>query len=151
MARPHNRAAKAPGLQDRCGCFRNRKRLRRLPYSSLYDMGYRDKQGVFHKIKRNGCIGCGTDLLYSNNHMAMLRRTHPKAWFTFMSSGMAAEIQKLQILSRKQQLSIYDNFDPENIMELKPCYFDSLKRVVMCDDTSSDSDLTEYDPEAINL
>lgn len=122
-----------------------------VPYSSLYDMGYRDKSGAFHKIKRNGCMGCGTDLLYSNNHMAMLRRTHPKAWFTFMNGGMAAELQKLQRLLRGNQLSIYDNFDPEDIMEMKPCYFDSLKRITLCDDTHSNDDLMEYDPEAISI
>jgi len=118
-----------------------------VPYSSLYDMGYRDKTGQFHKIKRNGCLGCGTDLLYSNNHMAILRRTHPKAWWMFMHGGMAEEIKKLQRVFRKGQLSLYDNFDPEDIMELKPCYFDSLKRVVYCDDTGTDPEMLEYDPE----
>lgn len=39
-----------------------------VPYASLYDMGWTDNKGVCHKIKRNGCMGCGTDLLYPNNH-----------------------------------------------------------------------------------
>lgn len=119
-----------------------------VPYSPLYDMGYRDKSGTFHKIKRNGCMGCGTDLLYSNNHMAMLRRTHPRAWWVFMSGGMADEIKKLQQIFRRGQLSIYDSCSAESIMELRPCHFDSLKRIVLCDDTLEIDDLMEYDPEA---
>lgn len=121
-----------------------------VPYSPLYDMGYRDKIGTFHKIKRNGCMGCGTDLLYPNNHMAMLRRTHPKAWWTFMNGGMAAEIKKLQMIFRKGQMSLYDNFESDEIMTLKPCYFDSLKRVVFCDDTGTDPEMLEYDPEELS-
>jgi hypothetical protein len=82
--------------------------------------------------------------------MAMLRRTHPKAWWTFMNGGMANELKKLQRIFRKGQLSIYDSFDPEDIMELKPCYFDNMKRVAYCDDTMSDPEMLEYDPEAVN-
>lgn len=117
-----------------------------VPYASLYDMGYRDASGTFRKIKRNGCLGCGTDLMYPDNHMSMLRRTHPKWWFTIMSRGMAGEIQKLQIIQRKGQLSFYDAHDPEDILEIKPCYFDSLKRVTMCDDTEA-GDPPDCDPE----
>jgi 3'-phosphoadenosine 5'-phosphosulfate sulfotransferase (PAPS reductase)/FAD synthetase len=117
-----------------------------VPYSSLYDMGYRDKSGTYHKIKRNGCMGCGTDLMYPNNHMTMLRRTHPKAWYTFMSRGMAAEIQKLQRVKRSGQMSLFDVYDPEELLEIKPCYFDSLQHVVMCDGTG-DAEELEYDPE----
>ena len=67
-----------------------------VPYATLYDMGWTDKNGAYHKIKRNGCMGCGTDLLYPNNHMAMLRRTHPSQWRAIMANGMAgnAEITK---------------------------------------------------------
>jgi len=117
-----------------------------VPYAALYDLGYRDKSGNYHKIKRNGCMGCATDLLFPNNHMAMLRRTHPRSWFTFMSLGMAAQIQTLQRINRNGQMSIFDTFEPEELLEAKPCYFDSITHMVMCDDTGS-GEQVEFDPE----
>lgn len=112
-----------------------------LPYASLYDMGYTDEQGKEHKIRRNGCMGCATDLLFPNNHMAMLRRTHPKAWQSFMRQGMAAEIQKLQQKRRNGQLSLFDVFTCEELMERRPCAFDDLDRVTM-------TETSEWDAEA---
>jgi 3'-phosphoadenosine 5'-phosphosulfate sulfotransferase (PAPS reductase)/FAD synthetase len=105
--------------------------------STLYSMGYTDRQGTFHKIKRNGCLGCATDLLFPNNHMSMLRRTHPKAWHSFMRRGMAAEIQKLQQIRRNGQMSLFDIFEPERLIEERPCLFDNLDRLVITDDTDS--------------
>jgi len=113
-----------------------------VPYASLYDMGWRDDQGVFHKIKRNGCMGCATDLLFPNNHMAMLRRTHPRYWETYMRRGMAAEIQKIQIAKRGGQMSMFDMYDTEYLIERSPCVFDSVEDLVMYDVT-----MEEYDPE----
>ena len=114
-----------------------------VPYASLYEMGYTDSSGTFHRIKRNGCMGCATDLLFPNNHMAMLRRTHPKAWSVFMRRGMAAEIQKLQQVRRNGQLSLFDVFDAEDLLERRPCVFDSINDLVLQDDTATD----EFDPE----
>jgi 3'-phosphoadenosine 5'-phosphosulfate sulfotransferase (PAPS reductase)/FAD synthetase len=116
-----------------------------VPYSSLYDMGYTDSSGTFHKIRRNGCMGCATDLLFPNNHMAMLRRTHNKAWSVFMRRGMAAEIQKLQRVQRNGQLSLFDVFDAEDLLERRPCIFDSISQLVLEDDTMDDS--LDFDPE----
>lgn len=121
-----------------------------VPYSSLYDMGYRDRNGQYHKIKRNGCLWCGTDLKYPDNHMSMLRRTHPKAWWIAMNGGMADEIAKLQRMRRsKGQMALYDAMDPMTVLEIRPCYYDSLSRVVLCDETGSNAGMDEYDPEAI--
>jgi 3'-phosphoadenosine 5'-phosphosulfate sulfotransferase (PAPS reductase)/FAD synthetase len=121
-------------------------RRHNLPYASLYDLGYTDKAGTFHKIKRNGCMGCGTDLLFPNNHMAMLRRTHPRAWETFMRKGMAAEIQKLQQARRNGgQLSLFDVFDAEDLLDRRPCIFDTLDGLTLQDDTAGDD--LGFDPE----
>lgn len=106
-----------------------------VPYAALYDIGWTDNNGVYHKIKRNGCIGCATDLLYPNNHMAMLRRTHPRHWETFMSRGMAAEIQKLQLAKRNGQLSLFDVYSAQDLLEIRPCIFDRVDRLVTFDNT----------------
>jgi 3'-phosphoadenosine 5'-phosphosulfate sulfotransferase (PAPS reductase)/FAD synthetase len=115
-----------------------------VPYADLYDKGYTNRQGTFHKIKRNGCMGCATDLLFPNNHMAMLRRTHPKAWQTFMRRGMAAEIQRLQQVRRNGQMSLFDVFGPGRLIEERPCIFDDISKVVITDDTVEDPN---FDPE----
>ena len=117
-----------------------------VPYASLYDMGWMDRDGKYYKIKRNGCVGCGTDLLYSNNHMAMLRRTHPRHWEIIMRKGMAAEIQKLQIAKRNGQVSLFDVFDTKRLIDERPCIFDSIKHLVLDDDTWDDAEQV-FDPE----
>lgn len=117
-----------------------------VPYSSLYDMGWTDKSGTYHKIKRNGCIGCGTDLLYPNNHMAMLRRTHSELWTMFMKKGMADEIQKLQLAKRNGQMSLFDVYDTDTLLDIRPCIFDRIDRLVWDDDTWIEEE-DEFDPE----
>lgn len=126
-----------------------------VPYAPLYDMGFTDAQGVCHKIKRNGCMGCGTDLMYPNNHMAMLRRTHPKQWKAFMRLGMGAEIQKLQIAKRNGQMSLFDvaAVQPEHaddmidqMIEQQPCIFDRIDKLVVSNEMWS-ADGPDYDPE----
>lgn len=117
-----------------------------VPYASLYDMGWTDKSGIYHKIKRNGCIGCGTDLLYPNNHMAMLRRTHPRQWGIFMRRGMAAEIQKIQLAIRGRQISLFDVYDAEDLLEARPCIFDRVDKLVLEDNTLGDDERV-FDPE----
>jgi 3'-phosphoadenosine 5'-phosphosulfate sulfotransferase (PAPS reductase)/FAD synthetase len=117
-----------------------------VSFSSLYDMGYTDSLGTFHRIRRNGCMGCATDLLFPNNHMATLRRTHNQAWSVFMRRGMAAEIQKLQRVQRNGQMSLFDVFDAEELIERRPCIFDSINKLILEDDTMSEDDLS-FDPE----
>ncbi|MCG8400871.1 MAG: phosphoadenosine phosphosulfate reductase family protein [Firmicutes bacterium] len=97
-----------------------------VPYAPLYDMGWTDKNGVHRKIKRNGCMACGTDLLFKNNHMAMLRHTHPKQWMFYMRYGMAAEIRKIQLARRKSGYSLFDMYDAEDLLETMPCIFDHV-------------------------
>jgi len=118
----------------------------KVPYSPLYDMGWTDDRGVLHKIPRNGCMGCGTDLLYPNNHMAMLRRTHPSWWELFIKRGMGDEIRKLQQARKSGQCSLFDVFTTEELMESRPCIFDRLDKLVLWDDTR-DAEMLDYDPE----
>ncbi len=117
-----------------------------VPYSPLYDMGWTDTSGECHCISRNGCMGCGTDLLYPNNHMAMLRRTHPEFWKLFMRRGMGDEIRKLQQTRTNGQVSILDVLTTGELMEERPCAFDRIDRLVLFDDTQNEDMLT-YDPE----
>lgn len=118
-----------------------------VPYAPLYDMGWTDKNGTYHKIKRNGCMGCGTDLLYPNNHMAMLRRTHPKQWMAFMRLGLAEEIRKLRIAMNKGQISIMDVYDTDYLLEIRPCIFDRIDGVYLDDETWVEEQIEEFDPE----
>jgi 3'-phosphoadenosine 5'-phosphosulfate sulfotransferase (PAPS reductase)/FAD synthetase len=116
-----------------------------VPYSSLYDTTYTAPDGSTQKIKRNGCIGCATDLLFANNHMASLRRTHPKAWQSVMSQGMGEEIRKLQLTLRKGQMGLFDIFSARELMDIQPCVFDDLDGVGF---NQSTHDGLVWDPEA---
>jgi 3'-phosphoadenosine 5'-phosphosulfate sulfotransferase (PAPS reductase)/FAD synthetase len=101
-----------------------------VPYASLYDLTYTGLDGRSHNIKRNGCLGCGTDIRFADNHIAVLRQTHPKVWRTLMKKGMAREINKLQRALRPAgQLTLFDAKDPEWIVDFLPCVFDDLDGV----------------------
>jgi len=118
-----------------------------VPHSPLYDMGWTDAEGKSHKIPRNGCMACGTDLLYPNNHLATLRRTHPTAWKAFMKKGLAEEIRNLQQAKHGGQLSIMDVIGDANyLVDTRPCGFDRIDRLVM-DELPQNADMVEYDPE----
>ena len=118
-----------------------------VPTSPIYSMGWTDINGEYHSIPRNGCMGCGTDLLYPNNHMATLRRTHPKAWKAFMRHGMAEQIKNLQMAKKNGQMSILDFIgDTEYLIENRPCAFDRIDTIVL-NDMTADTAFLEYDPE----
>jgi 3'-phosphoadenosine 5'-phosphosulfate sulfotransferase (PAPS reductase)/FAD synthetase len=117
-----------------------------VPYAPLYDMGWTDKDGTYHKIKRNGCMGCATDIRFRNNHMAMLRRTHPRQWEAFMRYGMAAEIQNLQRAMRNGQMSLFDIRNASDLIEERPCIFDRVDQLVLEDETWVE-EAAEFDPE----
>ena len=111
-------------------------------------MEWIDPEGITRKIPRNGCMACGTDLLFKSNHLSSLRVTHPTAWKVFMERGLADEIRKLQQCKRKGgQYAIFDAWKTEDILRFHPCAFDSLSGVVM-EDMFSDGELTDYDPDA---
>lgn len=85
-------------------------------------------------------------MLYANNHMAMLRRTHPKQWMAYMKLGMAAEIQNIQIAKRNGQISIMDVYGAKDLLEIRPCVFDRIDRLVWDDDTWEE-ETQDFDPE----
>lgn len=139
----------------------------KVPYSPLYDMFWEEKRykvipdpespfgfreepdNIKHYIPRNGCMACGTDFLFKNNHLATLRRTHPQAWEVFMKRGLADEIMNLQKCKRNGQYCIFDHFrgGSEYLLEHHPCAFDDLEGVVV-GAMFADEGLTEYDPDA---
>ena len=65
-----------------------------VPYSSLYDMTYTDSKGQVKHVKRNGCVGCATDIAYRDNHLSALKQTHPKLYAMYMGGGLGQEIAK---------------------------------------------------------
>lgn len=117
-----------------------------VPYADLYKMGWTDENGKYHTIKRNGCMGCGTDLLYKNNHMAMLRRTHNKQWRAFMELGMAEQIKKLQIAKRNGVITLFDLIEPMQLLDMRPCIFDRVDKLVLKDDTWVEEE-PDFDPD----
>ena len=117
-----------------------------VPYSGIYDMGWQDGE-EYHKIPRNGCMGCGTDLLFPNNHLSILRKTHPKAWHTFMHMGMGEEIIKLQREKRGGQMSVFDYIaDTDYLIKNRPCVFDRIDKLVM-EEVKQDEEMMIYDSE----
>lgn len=114
-----------------------------VPYSTLYDMGYTDGDGVEHKISRNGCFGCATAILRKDNQLSMLRRTHPRLWKALMGYGMAAELKKLYHAKNKGIPTIVDVFEnPKELLDVRPCAFDDIGGQL-----NSDGIYDEYDPE----
>lgn len=132
-------------------------RLHNIPYSPLYDITYTDCDGNQSKIKRNGCIMCGTDIQYKNNHLSVLRQTHPKAWETCMENfGYREQLYTLFKIKRNE--NIFDSFtddgtaarlidrfgDSKRILDLRPCAFDDYGELVELEGTGIES---EYDAE----
>lgn len=118
-----------------------------VPYSQLYDLEWEDDWGEVHKIPRNGCMACGTDLLFKHNHLAALRHTHPRAWRVFMERGLADEIMKLQRTKRNGQQSLFDSYSCGGALAFShPCAFDEVDSI-MTEDITKDPAALEYDPE----
>lgn len=128
-----------------------------LEYSPLYDITYTAQDGTTKRIKRNGCIMCGTDLQFKDNHLAVLRQTHPKAWKTCMEHfGYREELSKLfRIKKNKNILDVYTEDgtsarminrlgDQPTLFDYKPCAFDDFGELVDLNGTGIDG---EYDSE----
>jgi len=98
-----------------------------VPYAPLYDRTFIAHDESRQHVKRNGCMFCGTDLRYADNHLYALRQTHPKAWNTVMRRGLGEEIRRLQrALRSAPQLTLFDQFTTEELIEAQPCVFDDL-------------------------
>lgn len=128
-----------------------------LEYSPLYDIEYTDSDGNKQHIKRNGCIMCGTDIQYRDNHLSILRQTHPRAWRVCMESfGYREELYKLFRL--KRNVNIFDSFTDEGtssrmiskfgstkaLLDTRPCAFDEFGDLVDLTGTGLEN---EYDAE----
>lgn len=98
-----------------------------VPYSELYDLTYTNGKGEICNIKRNGCVGCATDIAFKDNHMASLRQTHPKLWVGYMlKTGLGDEIMKLHQVKNGGKLSKMDFYQKaEQMAALSPCAFDN--------------------------
>ena len=130
-----------------------------LEYSPLYDIEYTASDGTRQHIKRNGCIMCGTDIQYKDNHLSVLRQTHPKAWQSCMENfGYRNELYKLFRL--KRNISIFDSFTEEGtsarmiakfggtkaLFDSRPCAYDDFGELVDLTGTGLDA---EYDAEVL--
>ena len=128
-----------------------------LEYSPLYDIEYTDSDGHKQHIKRNGCIMCGTDIQYRDNHLSILRQTHPRAWRVCMESfGYREELYKL--FSLKRNVNIFDSCTDEGtssrmiskfgstkaLLDTRPCAFDEFGELVDLTGTGLEN---EYDAE----
>ncbi len=114
-----------------------------VPYAPIYDMGYVDSKGKRHNIPRNGCWGCATDILFKDNHLQLLRQTHPRHWRALMKRGMADELKKLYHVRSNGIPTIINVFEnPQELLRYRPCAFDSVGGRL---DSQGIDD--EYDPE----
>ena len=116
-----------------------------VPYSPLYDMTYISQDGSKQHIKRNGCLGCGTDFNYKDNHLSTLRQTHRSAWKSIMRAGMGQQIRNLQRAMKAGQMNIFDTVDTNELIDIQPCVFDDVDGL---GGMSYPHDLI-YDPEMI--
>lgn len=97
-----------------------------ISYSPLYDITYWNEDGGKEHIKRNGCLGCGTDFGFKNNHLAILRQTHRPAWKAIMRAGMGQQIRNLQKAMKAGQMTIFDTIDIDDLIDMQPCVFDDI-------------------------
>lgn len=130
-----------------------------LEYSPLYNITYTAQDGSVQHIKRNGCIMCGTDIQFKDNHLAILRQTHPKAWKSCMEHfGYSEQLYKLFRIRKDK--NIFNAFTDEGtkarmierfggmdrLLNDKPCAYDDLGELVDLSGTGLDS---EYDAEVL--
>ena len=128
-----------------------------LEYSPLYDITYTANDGTEQHIKRNGCMFCGTDIQFKDNHLSVLRQTHPKAYKVCMERfGYREQLNTLfkikkneNILSAATDLGrtarMVDAIgDSPSLLNVRPCAYDDFGEMVDLKGTGLDG---EYDPE----
>ncbi|WP_146009207.1 hypothetical protein [Beduinella massiliensis] len=59
-----------------------------------------------------------------------------------MRSGMGDPLRALRMERANGQMSLLDVYTTEELMEIRPCAFDSVDKIIMSDDT-----ISEYDSE----
>ena len=132
-----------------------------LKYSPLYDITYTTEDGREKHIERNGCMLCGTDIQFKDNHLSVLRQTHPKAYEIGMEKfGYREELYKLfRIKKDKNILSAFtddgtkarllDRFgNMETLLHARPCVYDDFGELVDLSGTGLDK---EYDAEVLEM
>lgn len=128
-----------------------------VEYSPLYDIEYDAADGSTRKIKRNGCMFCGTDIQFRDNHLAVLRKTHPKAYRTCMDTfGYKSQLMALFKIKKDNNIlsALTDTGktarivnavgDSNALLRVRPCAFDDYGDMVDLAGTGLDA---EYDPE----
>lgn len=132
-----------------------------LEYSPLYDITYTANDGTTNHVERNGCIMCGTDIQFKDNHLSILRQTHPKAWESCMEH-FGYRDQLYELFKDKKNLNILDSFtengtrarlinrfgDRKTLFDYMPCAFDEFSELVDLENTGLDS---EYDAEMLDV
>jgi 3'-phosphoadenosine 5'-phosphosulfate sulfotransferase (PAPS reductase)/FAD synthetase len=99
-----------------------------LPYASLYDMGYYDDFGEKICHKRNGCMFCGMDIRFPDNHLAIMRRTHPQIWkFLMIQKGLGKVLLSLRFAIEHHQYDLFaSSVNLDAYLERHPCFFDRI-------------------------
>ena len=89
-----------------------------IPINPLYILGHH----------RNGCWACGMDIMFSDNHLSKLRRTHPHLYKKLIvDKGLGEVLLKLGDLCGSRKIdSYYYGSTIEQIIESEPCFFDTL-------------------------
>lgn len=117
------------------------------PYTPLYDMEYINSKGENCRIKRNGCVGCCTDIAFKDNHMSVLRQTHPERWEQQMKSGLGEQLMNLQKYKGNGRVNYLNiALDVEDAVDIRPCTFDDIGERIVADNLTS----SEYDSETDN-
>lgn len=104
-------------------------RENQVPYASLYDMGYYDeKRQTMICHKRNGCMFCGMDIKFPDNHLSIMRRTHPKAWnMVIRKKGLGEVLIKLRFALDDHQMDMFEQqWGIDEYLERFPCVFDKI-------------------------
>lgn len=115
-----------------------------VPYSPLYDIKYVNSKFEVCNIKRNGCVGCCTDIAFKDNHFSALRQTHRKLWDMYMEKGMAEQLIALQKYKSNGKFSFLEYFDnAEYTLLERPCAFDDIGEHIEQDQIT----LSDYDSE----
>lgn len=99
-----------------------------VPYAQIYDMGYYDDCGEKICHKRNGCMFCGMDIRFKDNHLSIMRRTHPKIWeFLMIKKGLGKVLLSLRFAIQHHQFDMFSQMmDVDAYLDRFPCVFDRI-------------------------
>ncbi|MCM1191999.1 MAG: phosphoadenosine phosphosulfate reductase family protein [Butyrivibrio sp.] len=117
-----------------------------VPYSPLYDLTYVNRKYEGCYVKRNGCVGCCTDIAFPDNHMSVLRQTHPELWRHYMKSGLGEQLMKLEEYKNNGQISFLNIADTvDDVLDSRPCAFDRINERITEDEITKSSYDSEID------